>query len=60
MAEHQLVFKATLARYYKAERDRSEACMGDIVKILQDETAPEAEQVENILERLVKHYSRDQ
>lgn len=58
MSEHQLVFKATLARYYKAERDRSEACMGDIVDILKDETAPEAEQVEKILERLVAHYNR--
>lgn len=60
MSEHQTVFKAALARYYKAERDRTEECLGDIIKTLQEETTPEAEQVEQILERLVKHYSRDQ
>jgi hypothetical protein len=57
MSEHQSVFKAVLARYYKAERDRSEECLWDIIKVLQDETTSEGEQVDKILERLVTHYS---
>lgn len=56
MSEHQIVFKATLARYYKAERDRSEECLGDIIKIVSDSTSPDAEVNEKIIERLVQHY----
>lgn len=58
MTEHHDIFKAALSRHYKAERDRSEECLGDIIKIISDDTAPDAEITEKILERLAKHYDR--
>lgn len=51
-----MAFKEAIARHYKAERDRAEACLGDIIKILDQE----GDQVEQILNRLIRHYSRMQ
>lgn len=45
------------AAHYKSERDRSEACLLDIVEILNNEKL-EGEQIEAILDRMVKHYER--
>jgi hypothetical protein len=58
MSDASTVFKATLAKYYKAERDRTEECLGDIIGILTAQPATDPEQVQRILERLVKHYER--
>lgn len=41
--------------YYKEQRNRIEKCLDDIFKILTNE--PEAEQIDKILQRLIKHYS---
>ncbi len=58
MTDQHTAFKAALARHYKAERDRSEECLGDIIKILDWSDAMESTQVEKILERLIAHYDR--
>jgi hypothetical protein len=54
MTNAHIAFKEAIARHYKAERDRAEDCLGDIIKILDQE----GDQVEQILNRLVRHYSR--
>lgn len=46
--------------YYKAERDRAEQALDDIAGLLQDEDKTTADQIDAILDRLVKHYGRDQ
>ena len=53
-----LVFREALSRHYKAERDRTEGCLGDIINILQNRTAQPGELVDDILMRLIKHYER--
>ncbi|MCK1430924.1 hypothetical protein [Bradyrhizobium sp. 87] len=60
MSEQHIAFKEALARHYKAGREQAETCLGDIIQIVGDETMPEAEQVEKILDRLIQHYSHDQ
>lgn len=50
-------FKEVLVRYYRAERHRSEDCLADIIKILEC-NVPESTQVNEVLERLCKHYDR--
>jgi hypothetical protein len=46
--------------YYKAERDRAENALDDIGGILQDDKKTPCEQNDAILDRLIKHYGRDQ
>jgi hypothetical protein len=60
MSDQQLAFKTALANYHKAERDRAEECLRDIGKILDIEGKPDAVAVEQIMARLVDHYSRPQ
>lgn len=54
MSDARFAFKEALARHYKSERDRAEECLGDIIKILDQE----GDQIEQILSRLVRHYER--
>lgn len=53
-----LVFRESLCRHYKAERDRSEECLSDIILALQDRQAQHSETIDLILMRLIKHYDR--
>lgn len=55
MESGRTAFKEALARHYKAERDKAEECLGDIIKILDQE----GDQIEQILNRLVEHYDRN-
>ena len=50
-------FRLALGSYYKGERDRAEACLGDIIKILENSETEEV-QIQNILTRLTAHYQR--
>ena len=50
--------RAAFSKYYETERNRSEACLGDIINILSRGDMDDAEQVANIVNRLIKHYSR--
>jgi hypothetical protein len=52
MSDAHIAFKEAIARHYKAERDRAEECLGDIIKILDQE----GDQIDMILSRLVQHY----
>ena len=52
MTDAHVAFKEAIARHYKAERDRAEGCLGDIIKILDQE----GDQMEQILNRLIEHY----
>ena len=52
------VFREALSRHYKAERERSEACLADIVEILKHQTRPHSETIDAILLRLIHHYER--
>jgi hypothetical protein len=52
-----LVFREAMCRHYKAERERSEACLGDIINILQNRTAQHSDVIDDILLRLTKHYA---
>lgn len=54
VTEAHAAFKDAIARHYKSERDRAEECLGDIIKILDQE----GDQVEQILNRLIRHYGR--
>jgi len=47
-----MAFKEAIARHYKVERDRAEECLGDIIKILDQE----GDQIEQIINRLIRHY----
>lgn len=58
MSEQHEAFREAISRHYKAGREQAEACLGDIIKVLDDQTMPETEQVEKILDRLIQHYSR--
>jgi len=51
--DQYLAFKTAIARHYKAQRDRAEECIGDIIKILDQD----GDQSEQILNRLIEHYS---
>lgn len=51
--------KAAFAKYYKTERDRSEACLDDIIKIMQVPDIGESEQLNQILCRMIRHYNRE-
>lgn len=51
-------FQRIMKDHYAAERNRSEACLGDILNIICDEDMTIADQVEKITGRLVQHYSR--
>ena len=55
MLDRHATFREALSRYYKNECDRAEECLGDIIKILDQE----GDQIEQILDRLVRHYSHD-
>lgn len=50
-------FQAAMGRYYKAERDRTELCLSDIIEILRTSEV-EHKQVASILARLTDHYAR--
>jgi hypothetical protein len=50
-------FYRTLNIYYKRERDRTEDCLGDIIKLLESE--PDESLRDAICNRLVAHYSRN-
>lgn len=50
--------KYAFAQYYKVERDRAEDCLGDIIKILDRAKREEADHLDHILARLIKHYER--
>ncbi|UQD69189.1 hypothetical protein JEY40_24550 [Bradyrhizobium japonicum] len=52
MSDAHIAFKEAIARHYKAGRDRAEECLGDIIKILEQE----GDQAEQILSRLARHY----
>lgn len=54
MNDAHMAFKEAIARHYKAERDRAEECLGDIIKILDQE----GDQIEQILNRLINHYGQ--
>ncbi len=56
MSEQHDALRAALSRFYKEERDRAQQCLGDIVVILQHDTAPDSELTERILDRLIKHF----
>lgn len=51
-------FLDVLSHYYKTERDRAEKCMTDLISILSNETNTSDDQINEILDRLVAHYSR--
>jgi hypothetical protein len=51
--------KTAFAQYYKAERNRSEACLDDIIKIMQMPDIGEGEQLNQILSRMIRHYKRE-
>jgi hypothetical protein len=55
---HNSPFREAMSRHYKAERDRTEACLRDIVTILENKYSPYPEQISEIRLRLVKHYDR--
>ena len=47
-----------LRQHYKAERERAECCLSDILAILCDAGCRDDEQLQKITERLTKHYER--
>jgi len=51
--------REAFAEFYKLERDRGEACLGDIIKILQVPDISESERLNQILERMIRHYKRE-
>ncbi len=51
-------FRLAIGLYYKAERERSEAVLGEIINILGNSDT-EVQQVEKILTRLTEHYTRE-
>lgn len=51
--------RALFADHYKAERNRAEDCLGDIIKILQVKDADESARLDQILDRMIRHYQRD-
>lgn len=56
--ERRGAFKNAWIRYYRGERERSEGCIGDIIEALGDRDASDAETIEAILNRIIKHYDR--
>jgi hypothetical protein len=56
--ERRSAFKNAWIRHYRNERDRSEACIGDIMEALGDRDATDTETIEAILNRIIKHYDR--
>lgn len=50
-------FRLALGVYYKTERDRSEACLTEIINILSNSDSEE-QQIEKIFGRLTDHYAR--
>jgi hypothetical protein len=54
----RMTIKAAFCNHYRAERDRSEKCIGDIIDILQERDTSADEQTNAILERIITHYSR--
>jgi hypothetical protein len=56
--ERRSVFKSVFANYYKAERDRSESCIRDIMDVLEDKDSSDSETIEAILSRIIQHYKR--
>lgn len=50
-------FRMAMGIYYKTERDRSEACLAEIINIL-GSSETEVQQVQKILDRLTEHYTR--
>lgn len=50
------MIRAAFSNHYRAEHDRSEKCIGDILDILQERDS--SEQTVAILERIIVHYSR--
>jgi hypothetical protein len=51
------MIRTAFSNHYRAERDRSEKCIGDIIDILQERDSSD-EQTVAILERIIVHYSR--
>jgi hypothetical protein len=49
-------FQSAMARYYKANRDRTEKCLADITDILSEKTTP-GDRENKILDRMIEHYS---
>lgn len=56
--ERRAAFKAAWIRYYRAERDRSERCIGEIMDILEDRANADNQTIDAILDRIIKHYDR--
>lgn len=49
--------RAAFSNFYKAERERSEGCINDILTILCD-GGTDTQQVEKITDRVTRHYQR--
>jgi UDP-2,3-diacylglucosamine pyrophosphatase LpxH len=56
--EARIMFKSAFINHYKNERERSESCIGDIIDILQTRDTSSDDQTVEILERIIRHYSR--
>lgn len=56
--EARTSIRAAFCNHYRAERDRSEKCIGEIIDILQERDTTSDEQTVAILERIIQHYSR--
>lgn len=56
--ERRVAIKNAFIRHYRAERDRSEACIGDIIDALGDRDNTPEQTVQAILDRIIMHYDR--
>lgn len=56
--ERRIMFKNAFLRHSRKERDRSEACIGDIIDILGDRDNTDAQTISGIVDRIITHYDR--
>lgn len=56
--ERRAAFKSAWINYYRNERDRSEACLRDIMEVLEVRDSSDADNIDAIFGRLIKHYAR--
>jgi hypothetical protein len=53
-----IAFRDALLRHHKAERDRTEKCLGSIINLVTDSKAKPETVIDGILLLLVEHYTR--
>lgn len=56
-APDRVALKEAFAKHYKAERDRSEKCLGEILAIISG-AASDRDKLKSVAQAMIDHYSR--